>query len=68
MQQAIEFFRDFNETIQRFNVELALITSFSGSPSSALKEIRDGDINIIMGFFGPQYARNVLCMVMFVTT
>ena len=48
---------------RQVNIELALTKSFSESPALALREIRDKDINIILGFFEAHNARNVLCMV-----
>ena len=33
------------------------------SPEPSLNNIKSRDINIIMGFFGPENARDVLCLV-----
>ena len=63
LQEAEDFIHTFNEPIRNYNIELALPTSFSDAPYTALRDIKQRDINIIMGFFGPENARNVLCIV-----
>ena len=65
LQEAEDFIRllNFNKRIREYGIELALPTSFSESPSTALSDVRRRHINIILGFFGPDNARRVLCMV-----
>lgn len=56
----------FNKYVEmgRFNViNLDLTESFEYSPTGALRRIKSRDINIIVGFFGPENARRVLCQV-----
>ena len=68
MQQGENFISLLNDIAHRpqeSTVQLmALSTAFSRrSPDSALSDIRQRDINIIFGFFGPEIARHVLCRV-----
>ena len=63
LQEAEEFVQYFEKPLCDQRVELALPSSFSDSPLTALNDIRSKDINIIVGFFGPENAREVLCMV-----
>ena len=63
LQEAQEFAQFFKEPICDRRIELVLPSAFSDSPLTALSDIRSKDINIIMGFFGPENARKVLCMV-----
>ena len=44
-------------------VDLDVTELFSDSPTAALKNIKSRNINIIVGFFGPENARRVLCQV-----
>lgn len=44
-------------------IDLDLTETFDSSPDAALKNIRARDINVIVGFFGPEKARRVLCKV-----
>lgn len=66
MQMGEDFISLFNEVvrIRHESIQLALSTTFSHrSPDSALSNIRERDINIILGFFGPETARYTLCRV-----
>ena len=65
LQEVEDFIHTFNKPIRtrNYSVELALPTSFSDAPYTALRDIKQRDLNIIMGFFGPENARNVLCIV-----
>ena len=59
----------FNQYFEKghFNeINLDLIESFEYSPTAALREMKSRDINIILGFFGPENARRVLCKVRYV--
>ena len=56
----------FNEYVEKglFNeINLDLTESFESSPTDALKVMKSRDINIIVGFFGSENARRVLCQV-----
>ena len=56
----------FNHYIEKglFNkINLDLTESFEYFPSVALRKMKSRDINIIVGFFGPENARRVLCQV-----
>ena len=56
----------FNKYVEmgRFNeINLDLTESFEYSPTGALRRIKSRDINIIVGFFGTENARRVLCQV-----
>ena len=44
-------------------ITLEVTETFTDSPNSALSDIANRDINIIVGFFGPDTARKVLCTV-----
>ena len=44
-------------------IDLDLTETFDNLPDAALKNIRSRDINIIVGFFGAEKARRVLCKV-----
>lgn len=74
MQQASNFMLQFSRIIESgeyFNffegleehIDLDLSETFEDSPDTALRNIKSRDINIILGFFGPQNARKVLCKV-----
>ena len=63
LQEAQEFTQLFKEPICDHRIELVVPTPFSDSPLTALSDIRSKDVNIILGFFGPENARKVLCMV-----
>ena len=63
LQEAHEFAQFFKEPICDRRIELVVPTPFSHSSLIALSDIRSKDVNIIMGFFGPENAREVLCMV-----
>ena len=65
LQEAEDFIQRFSKPLHSYNIdsELALSTSFSDSPYSAVHDIKRNNINIIMGFFGPENARSVLCIV-----
>ena len=64
LQQA-EDFNTFGESLRNNNIDFALLVSFSTSPVAALRDIKRSGINIIVAFFGPNTARNVLCLVRF---
>ena len=63
LQEAEEFAQFFKEPVCDRRIELVLPSMFSDSPLTALSDIRGKDVNIIVGFFGPERAREVLCMV-----
>ena len=44
-------------------ITLEVTETFTDSPNSSLSDIANRDINIIVGFFGPDTARKVLCTV-----
>ena len=66
MQETSSFLSLFQHTIEdgEFSeINLDLTETFARSPDAALRNIRSRDINIIIGFFGPENARKVLCRV-----
>lgn len=56
-------FRTLFHTFVEEGLHLELSETFTSSPKSALDNIKFRDINIIVGFFGPEHAREILCMV-----
>ena len=59
-------FSNYLEMLGLSDILLDLSEVFTDSPDSvttALRRIEERDINIIVGFFGPDNARNVLCLV-----
>jgi hypothetical protein len=44
-------------------INLDLTESFESSPTAALRKMKSRDINIVVGFFGSENARRVLCQV-----
>ena len=44
--------------------DLGLTEVITDSPEVSLNNIKSRDLNIIMGFFGPEDARDILCLVM----
>ena len=65
LQETEDFLGLFHQFIEEglFDIELGLTEIIIESPEESLKNIRSRDINIIMGFFGPKNARDVLCLV-----
>ena len=64
LQEAEDFNHRLSDPIRaKYNIEVALPISFTDSPYDALREIEGTYINIIIGFFGPDNARKVLCLV-----
>ncbi len=61
----IENFREcFGAFVERFNIEAELaIERRTIDLSSALLDLRKFDLRIILGFFGPEESRLVLCEV-----
>ena len=57
----------FNRFIEEglFDFDLGLTEVITDSPEASLNNIKSRDINIIMGFFGPENARDILCLVSF---
>ena len=53
----------FLRNLSLSEIRLGLSATFTHSPETALNNIKARDINIILGFFGPHDARNILCMV-----
>jgi hypothetical protein len=55
----------FNQFVEEglFDIDLGLTEVITDSPEASLNNIRSRDINIIMGFFGPENARDILCLV-----
>lgn len=56
----------FNEYVEKevfYEINLDLTESFESSPTTALRAMKSRDINIIVGFFGSENARRVLCQV-----
>lgn len=48
----------------RFSLtDIGLTEIITDSPEASLNNIKSRDINIIMGFFGPENARDTLCLV-----
>lgn len=45
------------------HTDIALNEIITDSPEASLNNIKSRDINIIMGFFGPENARDTLCLV-----
>ena len=68
MQEKSDFISLYNTFIVKkrlfdVDVNLGLSVTFTHSPESALSDIKSRDINVIIGFFGAENARNVLCSV-----
>ena len=68
-QESSHFISIFNRYVndEAFGqIKLDRTEAFTHSPDTALKNIKARDINIIIGFFGPENARIVLCKVSYV--
>ena len=55
----------FNQFIEArlFEFDLGLTEVITDTPETSLNNIKSRDINIIIGFFGPENARDILCLV-----
>jgi hypothetical protein len=65
LQEKEDFLVVFNRFVEQglFDIDLGLTEVITDSPEASLNNIRSRDINIIMGFFGPENARDILCLV-----
>ena len=65
LQEKEDFLMVFNRYIEErlFNFDLGLTEVITDSPEASLNSIKSRDINIIIGFFGPENARDILCLV-----
>ncbi len=65
-QESSQFVSMFNHYVEKGlfdEINLDLTESFESSPTAALRKMKSRDINIIVGFFGSENARRVLCQV-----
>ena len=65
LQEKEDFLVLFHQFVEEglFDIDLGLTETITESPEASLNNIKSRDINIIMGFFGPENARNILCLV-----
>ena len=65
LQEKENFLVLFHRFIEEglFNINLGLTETITHSAEASLNNIRSRDINIIVGFFGPKNARDILCLV-----